>query len=219
MRLDMDVTWVGEPSGDAGSSGPDRFIWNRPIVPLRVLSTPDIFNGDLSSGLQRFEMWGPRRDYFGADYIWRLSDTAAVLSDMYYDMQSGVVQQCNIGFSRLVWPNLSYYVGSRYLSRVEIDVGGDEEKGSNAFTFAATYVLDPRYTVVFSQQFDFDYGANVRSDITLIRRYHRIYCSLTYSADESMDRQAVVFSIWPQGVPEMALGPRRYMGLSEPVGY
>ncbi len=219
MRLDIDATWVDDPSGDAGSSGPDRFIWNSPMVPLRVLSAPEIFNGDLSSSLQRFEMWGPRRDYFGADYIWRLSDTAAVLSDMYFDMQSGVVQQLNIGFSRLVWPNLSYYVGSRYLRRVEIDVAGDEERGSNAFTFAATYVLDPRYTVVFSQQFDFDYGANVRSDVTVIRRYHRIYCSLTYSADESLDRQSVVFSIWPQGVPEMALGPRRYMGVGGPVGY
>jgi hypothetical protein len=138
---------------------------------------------------------------------------------MYFDMQSGVVQQLNFGFSRLVWPNLSYYIGSRYLRRVEIDVAGDEEKGSNAFTFAATYVLDPRYTIVFSQQFDFDYGANVRSDVTLIRRYHRMYCSLTYSADESLDRQAVVFSIWPQGIPEMALGPRRYTGLSGPAGY
>ena len=219
MRLDMDVTWVDDPTGDAGSSGPDRFIWNSPMVPLRVLSAPEIFNGDLAPELQRFERWGPRRNYFGADYIWRLSDTAAILSDMYFDMQSGVVQQLNLGFSRLVWPNLSYYIGSRYLRRVEIDVAGDEERGSNAFTFAATYVLDPRYTVVFSQQFDFDYGANVRSDVTVIRRYHRIYCSLTYSADESLDRQAVIFSIWPQGIPEMALGPRRYTGLSGPVGY
>jgi hypothetical protein len=192
------------------------------MVPLRVLSAPEFFNDDLTTAaptLLRVEKWGPRRNYFGADYIWRLSDTAAVLSDMYYDMQSGVVQQYNIGFSRLVWPNLSYYVGSRYLRRVEIDVDGDVEKGSNAFTFAATYVLDPRYTVVFSQMFDFDYGANVRSDVTVIRRYHRMYCSLTFSADESLDRQSVIFSIWPQGVPEMALGSRRYVGVGSPVGY
>jgi hypothetical protein len=36
---------------------------------------------------------------------------------------------------------------------------------------------------------------------------------LTYSADDSLDDQAVVFSIWPQGVPELALGPRRYTGI------
>jgi len=137
-----------------------------------------------------------------------LSDTSALLSDMHFDTQSGVVQQFNVGISHLRWPNLSYYIGSRYLRRVEVL----DEKGSNAFTFAATYVLDPRYTLVYSAQYDFDYGASIRSDITLIRRYHRIYWGITYSADESLDRHSIVFSIWPQGIPEMAIGPRRYVG-------
>jgi hypothetical protein len=217
MRLDVDVTLVDEPEDVSSTTGPDRFIWSRPIIPLRVFSAPDIFNGSLRSGgiFLGFEEFGPKRNYLGADYIWRLSDTSVVLSDMNFDMQSGVVQQFNVGFSRLCWPNLSYYIGSRYLRRVEIL----DEKGSNSFTFAATYVLDPRYTVVLSQQFDFDYGANVRSDITLVRRYHRVYCALTYSADESLDRQAIIFSIWPQGVPEMAIGKRRYMGFGGSAGY
>jgi hypothetical protein len=105
-----------------------------------------------------------------------------------------------------VWPNLSYYIGSRYLRSVEVL----DEKGSNAFVFAATYEIDPRYTLIFSQQYDFDYGANMRSDISLIRQYHRLFYGVTFSADQSLDQQAIVFSIWPQGVPEIALGPRRY---------
>jgi hypothetical protein len=135
---------------------------------------------------------------------------------MNFDMQSGVVQQFNIGFSHLRWPNLSYYIGSRYLRRIENNFG---EIGSNAFTFAATYVLDPRYTLVFSQQFDFDYGARLRSDISLIRRYHRVVCGLTFSSDESLDKHAIIFSIWPQGVPELAIGNRRYMGLGGTAGF
>jgi lipopolysaccharide assembly outer membrane protein LptD (OstA) len=217
MRLDMDVTWVNN-SESASDSGPgaDRFIWNRPIVPMRVFSAPQIFDGDLSdTSLHRFETFGPRRNYFGADYIWRVSDTTAVLSDMNFDMQSSVVQQFDIGISRMVWPNLSYYIGSRYLRRIKVL----EEKGSNIFTFAATYVIDPRYTIVFSQQYDFDFGANLRSDITLIRRYHRLCCGLTYSADASLDRQAIVLSIWPQGVSEMTLGSRRYMEAGGTGGY
>ena len=221
MRLDTEVTWVNNDSGEA-DSGPDRFIWARPIVPLRVLSAPEIFNGDLithdgvrATGLHRFEMFGPRRDYFSADYIWRISDTTVLLSDINFDIQSSVVQQFNIGFSHLCWPNLSYYIGSRYLRRVRVL----DEEGSNAFTFAATYVIDPRYTIVFAQEFDFDYGVNVRSDITLLRRYHRMYYGLTFSADESLDRQAIVFSIWPQGVPELGFGGRRYTGLTGPAGY
>jgi len=194
MRLDTDVTWVNE-SGDV-SAGPDQFIWNKPF--------------------SRSNIFGPRRNYIGADYIWRLSDTTAVLSDLNYDMQSGVVEQVNVGFSRLRWPDLSYYIGSRYLRRIDNNLG---EKGSNMFTFAATYVLDPRYTAIYSAQYDFDYGATLRSDISLIRRYHRMYYGITYSSDASLDRQAIVFSVWLQGVPELAIGPRRYMGLGGSSGY
>jgi hypothetical protein len=221
MRLDTEVTWLNH-TGEAEDASPDRYIWARPIVPLRVLSAPEIFNGDLithdgvkATGLHRFEMFGPRRDYFSADYIWRVSDTSAILSDLNFDIQSSVVQQFNIGFSHLCWPNLSYYIGSRYLRRVRVL----DEVGSNAFIFAATYVLDPRYTIVFAQEYDFDYGVSVRSDITLLRRYHRMYYGLTFSADASLDRQAVVFSIWPQGVPEMGIGQRRYMDLTGPADY
>jgi len=215
MRLDTDFTWVKD--SDTADAGPDRFIWNKPFVPMRVFAAPAIFNSDLqnSLGLRKFELFGPRRNSFTADYLWRASDTTAVLADMNYDMQSGGVQQFNIGLARLCWPDLSYYIGSRYLKRINVL----DENGSNAFTFAATYILNPRYTLVFSQQFDFDYGANIRSDITLIRRYHRIYCGFTFSADASLDRQSVVFSIWPQGVAELAIGPRRYMGLGGSVGY
>ncbi len=213
MRLDMEATWLSD-SADASDSGPgpDRFIWNKPFIPLVDRFSTEVPQQDRRSS----NIFGPRRNYFSADYIWRISDTSALLSDINFDIQSGVVQQFNIGFSRLCWPNLSYYIGSRYLRRVENDYG---EKGSNMFTFAATYALDPRYTVVFSQQLDFDYGATIRSDISLIRRYHRMYWALTYSADESLDREAIIFSIWPQGVPELAIGGRRYMGLTGPAGY
>jgi hypothetical protein len=125
-------------------------------------------------------------------------------------MQNGEVEQFDIGFSRLCWPNLSYYLGTRYLRNVENGLG---EKGSNALTFAMTYVIDPRYTVVFSQQYDFDYGANIRADLSLIRKYHRMNLGLTFSVDESLDEQRVVLSLWPEGIPELTLGLRRYMGL------
>ena len=210
MRLDMDVTWVND-SGDA-SAGADKFIWNKPFIP-----PINRFSGTVPLRDRRSShIFGPRRNYFGADYIWRLSDTTAVLSDMNLDMQSGVVQQYNVGVSHLRWPSLQFYLGSRYLKRIDNGLG---EKGSNAVTFAVTYELDPRYTVVFSQQFDFDYGKTVRSDMTLIRRYHRIYWGLTYSADASLDRQSIGFSIWPQGVRGLAFGEREYAGLGGSSGY
>jgi len=221
MRLNVDATFVDDDASPE-ESGPDRFIWNRSIVPMRVMSAPQIYNGDLDeTTFGRFETWGPKRDYVGADYIWRLSDTSAILSDMYYDIDSGVVQQFNVGYSRMVWPNMSYYVGSRYLRRVFVNSVTENvhERGSNAFTFAITYIFDPRYTVTFAQQYDFDYGKGIRSEVTLIRRYHRMFCSFSYSADESLSDQMVTVSVWPQGVPEMAMGQRRYTGITSPTGY
>ncbi len=230
MRLDLDTVWLNgnEDASDWGP-GPDRLTWAKPFAPMRVFSAPQFFNNDLTRPVfwgfplgfvnlpyaGTVERWGPRRDYFSADYIWRVSDTTTVLSDMYYDVRSGVVNQMNVGFSRLVWPNLSYYVGTRYLRRVQV-LG---EKGSNMFTFAATYELDPRYTMVFSQQYDFDYGSNIRSDISLIRRYHRLCWGVTLSADSSLDTKSLVVSIWPQGIPELAVGHRRHSEMVKEPSY
>lgn len=209
MRLDLDFTWVANP--DSALAGPDRFIWNMPSIPLvnsfsTVLPPQDRRSSDI---------FGPRRNYFGADFIWQLSDTTSLLTDMNFDMQTGILQQFNIGFSRLVWPDLSYYIGSRYLKRIEVP----DERALRALTFALTYELDPRYTMVFSQQYDFESGANIRSDLTLIRRYHRVYFGVTFSADESLDQHSVIFSLWPEGVPELAIGLRRYMGLGSSAIY
>ncbi len=203
LRWNLDFVWVSD-SGEA-TAGPDQFLWNQPFIPLvnrTALTLPP--QDRRTTGL-----FGPQRNYIGTDLALRLSDTASVLGDMNFDIQSGVVQQLNVGFSRLCWPNLSYYVGSRYLRRIVSGI----ERGSNAVTFAATYVLDPRYTLVFSEQYDFDYGAGIQSDITLIRKYHRMNLALTVSADESLDEERVVLSLWPQGVPELGFGMRRYMEL------
>jgi hypothetical protein len=213
MRLDLDVTWVND-SGSA-KAGPDRFLWNKPFIPL--VNTYEPIGGLPPPDDRRSTvMWGPRRNNFTADFIWRMSDTSAVLSDMYYDMQSGVVQQFDVGFAHMRWPNLSYYLGSRYLKRIDNGFG---EKGSNILTFAVTYAIDPRYTVVFSQQYDFDYGANLQSDITLIRQYHRIFWALTYSTDESLDENAVTFSLWPQGVSDLIIGQQRFSSIGGVSGY
>jgi hypothetical protein len=177
-------------------------LWNDMFVPLAVFSAPDILNGDMSSAYRMFETYGPQRDSFNADYIWRVSDTLAILSDMNYDLQSNKVEQFNIGFSRLCLPNLSYYIGARYLRSTNVD----GERGSNAVTFAATYKLSPRYTITFLQQYDFDYGKRILSEVSLIRRYHRLYYGLTVSRDESLDRSAIVLSIWPEGVSELSFG-------------
>ncbi|OHB68455.1 MAG: hypothetical protein A2Y77_11500 [Planctomycetes bacterium RBG_13_62_9] len=204
LDLDVDFVWVDD-SGDE-MAGPDRFIWNQPWIPLVNRQ------GGRVPPLDRRTtgVFGPQRNYISSAMTWRMTETLALLGDIYFDMQSGVVDQLNFGISRLCWPDLSYFIGSRYLRDVDNGLG---ERGSNAVTFAVTYVLDPRYTAVFSQQYDFDYEANIRSEITLIRRYSRVNFAVTVSVDDSLDEERVVFSLWPEGVPELAVGLRRYVGL------
>jgi hypothetical protein len=209
MRLNMEYTMV---SDNSEIRRPDRTLWNNPFVPLSATLAPDIFNGDLGSSYRTFELFGPQRNSFNADYIWRLSDTTAILSDLNYDTKDKKLEQFNVGLSRLCWPNLSYYIGTRYLRSVEID----NEKGSNAVTFAATYKINPRYTVTFAHQYDFKREGRVASQISLIRRYHRLFYGLTYSVDESLDRRTIVFSIWPEGVSELAFGSRAFKSQSSP---
>ncbi|MGB7583020.1 MAG: hypothetical protein WBL85_11310 [Sedimentisphaerales bacterium] len=212
MRLNMGMTWFEDNDKRTTGSGPYRYLWKNPMTPLRTLAAPEILNGDLDHGLKRFETYGPVRDYFDTDYMWQISDTTALLSSGYYDIHSGTVEQFDIGFSRTRLPDLSYYVGTRYLQ----DVNVLNKHGSNAFVCAVSYVLDSRYTVVFSQQYDFQYRANVESEITLIRRYHRMFWSISASTDASLDRQSIMFNIWPEGVPELVTGSRRYSSLSSP---
>lgn len=209
MRLNVEYTMLTNDNKDV--KRPDRTIWNKPFVPLSATLAPDIFNGDLA-GYRTFDLFGPQTDSLNADYIWRISDTTAILSDLNYDTTSNQLEQFNIGYSHLCWPNLSYYVGARYLRSIQVD----EQKGSNAFTFAVTYKLSPRYTITYGLQYDFDFEKHLYNQISLIRRYHRLYYALTYRADGVLDSSAIILSIWPEGVGEMSLGSRRYMGLDSP---
>ena len=96
---------------------------------------------------------------------------------------------------------------------------GYGQHGSNAFTYALTYILDPRYSLVYSGQYDFDYGQPIRNDIALIRRYHRLFWAISYSRDESLDKQSIELSLWPQGIPDLAFGSKRYMDLGGSAGF
>lgn len=204
MRLEIDATWLSDEADSAIGSplsyGPAKFIWNDPTIPIFERKS-----------VSRF---GMLRNSINADYIWRISDTATILSDVNYDVKSGLIQQFDLGVSRYVYPNLSYYLGNRYLRPVIFTSKDGLEKGSNSVIAAVTYALNPRYTVTYSQEYNFDYGKNIKSRVTFLRHYHRMYYGLTFSTNKSLDRDAVTFSIWPEGIKELAFGERRYVDIN-----
>ena len=207
MHLDLDATFISDAEdsaqGPTRTYGPAKYIWNNQNIPLLARRTTSRF--------------GVMRDSINADYQWQVSYTTYVLSDMAWDIRSGIVQQFDIGVSRYVFPDISYYVGNRYLRPVIATSDGKTEKGSNALITALTYAMNSRYTATFAMEYNFDYGKTVRSELTFLRRYHRLYYGLTFTLDETLDSSSVVFSVWPQGVKDLALGSRKYTELSDRV--
>ncbi len=55
MRLDLGGTWFADNEERTPDSGPYRYLWNNPMTPLRMYSMPGILNGDLGTGLKKFE--------------------------------------------------------------------------------------------------------------------------------------------------------------------
>ena len=206
MRLDVSGTWVRDGAdssiGPEGVYGPADFVYHDPSVPFLLRRTSPYY--------------GIARDSLNADYEWRVSDTFTLLSDANYDLKSGHLQQLTVGMSRYVYPDISYYLGSRYLRPLIVDIpaAGIYEQGSHSVIGAITWQMTPRYTATFAQEYNFDFGHSVRSDLTIIRQYHRMFYAVSFSIDESLNRNMVMFSIWPQGVGELGVGARRYTGLT-----
>ena len=205
MRFDIDATFINErvdsSVGPARSYGPAKFIYNDPSA---------FFVTRRNEG--RF---GMVRDSINTDYSWRVTDTTTVLSDFNYDTETGVFQQVDVGLSRYVYPDINFYIGSRYLRPSIVTSGGVYEEGSQIIIGSMAYKVNERYTMMFSQQYNADYGKNVKSELAILRRYHRLYYSLSFATDESLDRDSIMFSIWPQGVKELSFGKRKYISLSE----
>ncbi len=217
MKLNLNVTFVSDSTLDYeeqelydrrfSSVGlpPSSFIFNNPAIPF--------FNRRLTHN------YGLQRNTLEGDYSWKVSDTLALSSYVNSDIQSGVVQQLNLGVTRYCWPSVSYYIGTRYFRRFEIEGPGYHEKGSNALDFAITYDINPRYTFIYAQEYNFEYGDNIDTELTLIRKYNRLFYGLTYKNDSYLSSNSVVFSVWPEGIKELAVGSRTYIGLTGPTSY
>ena len=202
LRWDLNATWVNEASEQW--NGPSHTMWNRPLVPIRNAYTSTVPGQDRRSS----DFYGATRNYVGTDLVWRISDSTAILGDCYFDSAAGVVRQTQWGISHMRWPDLNLYLGSSYLRDVQNSEG---QVGTHALTFSALYKLDPRYAMVLSHQYDTDYGASIRSEMTLLRKYHRLNYGLTFRVDESLDTSSVIFSLWPEGIQELGMG--RYAGV------
>lgn len=140
------------------------------------------------------------------DLTWNLSDSTAVLGDFNVDLDDGYLAVANLGLAVQRDPRLRYYVGHRYTRDLD----------SSVLTAGLSYQLSSKYTLQAFEQYDFDFDGsdNLRTEVTLIRKWPRWFTAVTVVIDRSEDEYGVVLTLWPEGIPEVRVGTTRLGGSS-----
>ncbi len=80
------------------------------------------------------------------------------------------------------------------------------------------YKLSEKYTSAVRGWFDVDRGDVGEISLALVRRLPRWYVGLTLQYDRVDDDYSISFTVWPEGVPEWAVGSRRFVPLGTSMG-
>lgn len=144
------------------------------------------------------------RNYFNTSLIWRINDRTAMISEMNYDVNDGEIDVFNLSMVVERTPRLSYLIGYRYI----------EESNSNLLAFDLNYKLSEKHTLAIRELFDLQRGRTLDFTIGIIRKFPRWFGALSFELDDAEDDFGVSFSIWPEGIPQAALGSRRFTGLA-----
>lgn len=145
------------------------------------------------------------RNYVNSSTIWRVNDRTAILSELNYDLNDAEVDILNISMAVERTPRLSYLIGYRFI----------DESESNLLGFDLNYKLTEKHSLAFRESFDLDRGETLDFTVALIRKHPRWFSALSFNLDESEDDFGVSLSIWPEGLPQAALGSRRFTGLAQ----
>ncbi|MCZ6682799.1 MAG: LPS assembly protein LptD, partial [Planctomycetota bacterium] len=143
-----------------------------------------------------------------SDFQYRISDSTVVVHDAVFDLNRGNVGSTGLSLAVQRKPRLAYFVGWRYI----------HDTDNNLLAFGADYKLSEKHIIAFRESYDIAEGRNLSTDFTYIRRWPRWYTAVTINIDRAIDDLGINLSIWPEGAPRLALGSKRYTGLTESVG-
>lgn len=144
-------------------------------------------------------------NYFGIDTQYRITDSTSFLWDANVDLNDGKLDRNNFAFLVERDPRLSYVIGYRHAGDIELDLVGG---GYN-------YKLTEKHITGMRVWFDTDRGDLGELQFTYIRKLPRWYFAVNLEFDEVFDDVSVTVSVWPEGIPEWALGSRRFTGLGD----
>jgi hypothetical protein len=143
-------------------------------------------------------------NYANSSTIWRINDRTAVLSEANYDLNDAKIDILNVSVAVERTPRLSYLIGYRFI----------DESESNLLGFDMNYRLTEKHTLAVRELFDLDRGKTLDFTIAFIRKFPRLYGALSFELDQAEDDFGISLSIWPEGLPQSALGSRRFTGLA-----
>ncbi len=148
-----------------------------------------------------------------ANYIngllnYRLSDTTAFLWDFNWDLDEGEMDVTNLSIAVERMPRLSYFFGWRHI----------RETDSNLLGGGANYRLNEKHTLAFRAYYDIDVNQVADWAVTVVRKLPRWYVALSVGYDGVKDDWSLSLAAWPEGLPEAAMGTRRFTGLARTTG-
>jgi len=198
----------GGPS-EAGGAGQWRKVdWIRFDVELNLFS--DSPSHSLPIG--RYYAVRPEdsvaRNHVSSDFMYRISDTTAILSNANIDLNDGDLDLYDISYAVERSPRFAYFLGYRLI----------HDTDSSLIGAGANYEFNSKYRMAVRTYYDIERSQTDIFEISLIRKWPRWYTAVTFELDNLEEDFGLSLSVWPEGAPQLALGSRKYTSLSESVG-
>ena len=186
---------------------PNRFLTGRPLRGFYFPSRPDL---------------SLVRNSIAMDGSWRIGERVRLVGDGNVNTDSGTLEQASGGIAFDQSPNVSYFIGDRYVTNLNLyepfSEGGNfttltpGPATSNEITFAIDYRLTRKYNMIFSESFDTAMSKNIVTSVTLVRRLPRFNMALTGTFDANENDTTFTFTMWPEGMPELGVGSNNLKG-------
>lgn len=149
------------------------------------------------------------RNHIRTDFMYRLSDTTAILSDSNFDLNDGDLDLFNISYVVERTPRFSYAIGWRRIHDTDSSLAG----------LGVNYKLNAKYRFAARLYYDIERGQTETAELVIIRKFPNWYGALILSVDEIEDNFGISLAMWPEGMPNAALGGGDYVPeLSESTG-
>jgi hypothetical protein len=148
------------------------------------------------------------RNYVNAALQYRINDTTQLISEANFDLNDGEMDVFALTYAVERTPRLSYLIGYRNIGELD----------SNLLGLGVNYRISEKYILAVREEFDLERGETAEFDVGIIRKFPRWYVGLTFAVDKIEDDFGVSISAWPEGLPNAALGNRRFTGLATSTG-